>query len=328
MAEQDTSISPLPNEKLTMCAIIEDAQNHGSRLHMLVKKDELWPQRSLPTEYRNLEQQRTISLKTMLGGKGTLTLAGKRILAVILANALLELFETPWLAKQWNTEHICFFHHSGDQIEPCVTKPYLSTKFDEFQAENTSQDIHRIHPIPSVLALGVLLLEIELGKPIESERHNDDLLNGQPNVNTDYTTADRLWRGLRDDVYEGYSSAIEACLNCNFIQHNVGAQQMDFDDWNFRQTVHESIVKPLEKELSNGFKISVKDLDLMSTELYDRCWKSPSTASPQFPVARVDSPNPTPAMDAKMGNKIKATNVIKSNPGKNDHFHFGPVRLT
>lgn len=133
-----------------MCAIIEDAQNHGSRLHMLVKKDELWPQRSLPTEYRNLEQQRTISLKTMLGGKGTLTLAGKRILAVILANALLELFETPWLAKQWNTEHICFFHHSGDQIEPCVTKPYPQN------STNFKLKIHRktfIESIPSQASL-------------------------------------------------------------------------------------------------------------------------------------------------------------------------------
>ncbi|KAI9928446.1 hypothetical protein MW887_002491 [Aspergillus wentii] len=60
----------------------------------------------------------------------------------------------------------------------------------EVVEDNAISMITRLHRHPKILALGILLIEIELGTRIEQLRSRDYLnSDGNPNINTDYSTA-------------------------------------------------------------------------------------------------------------------------------------------
>ncbi len=240
-----------------ICALLEQAHQNSCCLRMLVDDQKLWHVRSQSRQLSFLDSVPSVSFKQLLQTSTKLPLREKRILAVVLANSLLQLCESPWFSREWSKEDISFFHKSTNRVD--LKRPYLSTHFQDPQQKDDPEAMLRIHPNQSILALGILLLEIQLGKPIESQRSPEDLINGQEvNVNTDLTTALRLLEDSIDDIYEGYRTAIQACLNCNFV---TADQVPDLDDADFRQAVHDNIVVPLEQELYHGFKSTVKDLE-------------------------------------------------------------------
>jgi hypothetical protein len=201
--------------------------------------------------------QPSVSLATLLEGGRRLTTKERRKLAVILSHSMLHFCDSPWLSKEWSKEHIEFFARAkGIDLE----RPYLTTNFEPFCPQNDLDTAFRVHQNPSVLALGILLLEIELCASIESFRSDKDLSpEGLPNVNTDLFTAERLLGEKVDDIYEGYKGAIQACLRCDF----VGPQQSkSLEDEDFRQAVYEHIVEPLEAELYHACKIRPNELGL------------------------------------------------------------------
>ena len=240
-----------------ICTLLEQGRYNGCCLRMVVDDEKLWHIKSQSKQLSFIESLPSVSLKHLLHTSAKLPLREKRILAVILANSLLQLCESPWLGKEWNTEDISFFYRSTDQID--LKRPYLSTCFQDLQDNDDPNAMLRIHPNQSILSLGILLLEIQLGKSIESQRSSDDLIDGQTvNVNTDLTTALRLLENSVDDIYEDYRMAIQACLDCNFA---TADQALDLNNAEFREAVYKNIVAPLEQELYHGFKLSVKDLE-------------------------------------------------------------------
>jgi hypothetical protein len=240
-----------------ICALLEQANQNSCCLRMLVDDQKLWHVKSQSKQLSFLDSEPSVSLKQLLEKSTKLPLREKRILAVVLANSLLQLCESPWFSKEWSKKDISFFHKSANQVD--FKRPYLSTHFQDPQHSADPEAMLRIHPNQSILALGILLLEIQLGKPIESQRSSEDLIDGERvNVNTDLTTALRLLEDSVDDIYEGYRTAIQACLNCNFVTPD---QALDLDNAEFRQAVYDNIVSPLEQELYHGFKMTVKDLE-------------------------------------------------------------------
>lgn len=183
----------------------------------------------------------------------------KLILSVILANSLLQFCESPWLNKEWSKEHISFFPSLSKQdVE--ILRPYLTIKFQNTELEEEI-DPFRVHPNPSVLALGILLLEIELESPIEGKRGEKDLDDdGMPTVNSDHFTALRLFEDMSDNLYKNYRQAIAACLKCDFYDEETGNPSLD--DPHFRQAIYNTIVRPLEQELQYGFELTPEDLGI------------------------------------------------------------------
>jgi len=187
-----------------------------------------------------------------------MSLKEKRILAVIIAHGILSFCESPWLDRNWDKQHISFYGHSAADESIDLTRPFLSTNFqDSTQASQNQSPFLALHPNPAILALGILLLELEICEPIESHWLEEDLDNGQPNSNTNLTAAERLLVKSVDDLYESYRMAIEGCLNCNFA---LLQGKMSLENENFREQVYENIVAPLEDELWHGWKLTPDDL--------------------------------------------------------------------
>jgi len=238
-----------------MCQILRSARQFGNiRLRLLLEGSdgddlELWQQRSRPRELYFLDSFPAVSLENLLSGGAKLPLVARRRLAVIFANSLLQLSERPWLNERyWNKAHISFFYESADI--PNLTRPYLFAQLDGQDPKEGNggwPDINQFHLCPSVLSLGILLIEIHLGKTIESFRTSRDLTNGvEANANTDWTTADRVAKSL-DDCSAGYKAAIQACLGTPWVP---AGQRVSLEDSETRRGFIRDVLQPLQQELT------------------------------------------------------------------------------
>ena len=215
------------------------------------------------------------SLANLLGGKRELILRERRILAVILAHSMLHFCESPWMSKEWNKEHITFFRKVRDRREGAdvfdLSRPWLSPSFEEIVSaeEPDLSPRYRIHPNPSVLALGILLLEIELNESIEEYRDAEGTEKLPQSYltqsNADLFIAQQLidpnsQNHVLDRIVDRYQAAISACLYCNFVEEG---SPTSLEDEDFRQAVYANIVRPLEDELWHSFpKLTPEDIGL------------------------------------------------------------------
>jgi hypothetical protein len=201
------------------------------------------------------------SLANLLLEKRTFTLREKRILAVILAHSMLHFCDSPWLSRYWDKNHLSFFKRTslkGSRLD--FQRPWISTQFETSTPPEDVDELYRIHKNPSVLALGILLLEIELRVGIEESTTEDDLSPAKGiDCNTTLFTAERLLETHCHDMFERFRKALDACLKCDFIEDGAPTS---LDDEDFRQAVYENIVVPLEEELYIGFGLKPEDLGL------------------------------------------------------------------
>ncbi|SPO03488.1 uncharacterized protein DNG_06171 [Cephalotrichum gorgonifer] len=98
----------------------------------------------------------------------------------------------------------------------------------------------------NLLALAVMLLEINVGKPMESLRTQQDMgPDGNYNVGTDLSTANR---SFETQVRNGkltwaFAEAIKYCLQC-YVDPTASLGNSDF-----ARTVEEKVLQPLEQEM-------------------------------------------------------------------------------
>lgn len=228
----------------------------GCLWHVTSKQSSRRSLRTLSVEGNEVDT----SLASLLRGERKFRPKEKRILSVILANSLLHFCESPWLSKEWSKDYISFFS-STEKGDLNIRRPYLSTNFQDMNPTDEADTLYRIHPNPSVLALGVLLLEIEMDLPIERKRGAEDLdEDGNPTVNTDYFAALRLFEGISDDIYRHHRQSVSACLYCDFYDEET--MEPSLDNPEFRQAVYNNIVWPLEQELHSAYELTPDDLGL------------------------------------------------------------------
>ena len=97
-----------------------------------------------------------------------------------------------------------------------------------------------------MLSLGIMLLEINSGRSLESVRIPQDLGTGQKFDNTsDFNTA-RRWlfdQEMQGNLSHGFAKAITSCLQ---VYINPRA---DSSDPEFCGHIQETVIKPLESEM-------------------------------------------------------------------------------
>ncbi|KAF1815310.1 hypothetical protein P152DRAFT_479259 [Eremomyces bilateralis CBS 781.70] len=251
-----------------LCEILALSYRHTNSPEILFDGSSLWHVTSRrPVRRQSLKQRLGMdqplidtSLAILLSGERKFSLRDKKILSVTLAHSLLQFCEGPWLSKEWSKEHISFLHQGKDDLlDPDLRRPYVSTLFLENEIEETPDELYRTHPNPSVLALGILLLEIEFDSTIESKRQAEDYGDdGRPTINTDLFAASRLLNDVEEDVYINHKNAVSACLYCNFYD----GDDFSLDNPDFRQAVYDNIVAPLEDELYHAYKLTSDDIGL------------------------------------------------------------------
>ena len=236
-----------------LCELIAQAHGHKSALQVIFDSGKLWQTQSRRKSLLTQKLQ-DVTLKDLLSDSTCrMQLREQRVLAVVLAHAILHCSDGPWLCQDWSKDHISFFRSDPD-TDPDLGRPYLKVSFDEQStATDNAVNLFNAHCNPTLLALGVLLLEVYLRSPIENSYVDEDLIDGEPNENTNLTTALRLLDNLDGDLYDGYKAAIQACLDC-------GAESFDSED--LRQKLYHDIVMPLEQELEHGFKLTPEMLPL------------------------------------------------------------------
>ncbi|KAF2092427.1 hypothetical protein NA57DRAFT_62435 [Rhizodiscina lignyota] len=244
---ETASTPPAPGKDIdseSLCRLIRQAHEQNSTLQIRFDRGKLWQIQSRKKSL-HLQSQRDTTLKELLENPDRdFKLKEKWILAVILAHAALHCSDGPWLCKDWSKEHITFFRNDPSAEED-LSRPCLKVQFVvDSNGTAAVDDPFRMHSNPALLSLGILLLEIYIRGPIEERWNEEDLTDGEPNENTNLTTALRLLQASDGDLYEGYRGAIQACLECE--EPGINGDML-------RQRVYERIVSPLEQELAHGF---------------------------------------------------------------------------
>ena len=257
---QTTTIQSIQREMVdSLCSLVKEPSARNMSIGIEFEGGKLWRARPRRRSLHVEEPEVRISLDRLLRDSATkMSLKQKRILAVVIAHAVLNFCESPWLDESWDKTHISFYGQPTGDGGLDFDRPYLSTNFrDPTQSPKDQAVFLNLHRSPAILALGILLLEIQLCEPIESHWAEEDLVDGQPNSNTNLTAAERLLEKSVDEIYERYRMAIEACLNCDFA---LLLEDTSLENETFRQQVYEKIVVPLEEELWHGWKLTAEEL--------------------------------------------------------------------
>ena len=266
-----------------ICQCITESLDQRNCLHLLFEDGLFKRLRPQPKTFGDSQMPRTVSLSALFrrqqelrGGSSVLPLKGKRILAVILATALLPFLETPWVQPSFNHSKIQFFQPLQDGELPNITKPFLAmeqvpiisaNKMDtrNGQTEPASYK-HMVHPNASVLALGILLCELHYCTPVESWQNDTETAR---NVNTDYYTSLDLLKNLEVDAGVDYYLATKACLQWEYFP---AGELTSFESASVQRLFYQNVVKRLESEIFKSWRLRLEDLNSLDSRENELCW--------------------------------------------------------
>lgn len=158
-------------------------------------------------------------------------------LAVTLASTALQLHTTPWLGDDWDGKSIRFRQGSIDR--PYVSRAFPKTDIPPGANPNATSCLIRNQ---CMFGLGVLLLELAIGKPLEHYQDPE-----QPLSLEDWASITKLVQDLNNEESIGYMTALDACIRGNF---GPQVRELSLEDDTFRQAVYQVVIAPLEEDLS------------------------------------------------------------------------------
>ncbi|KAE9368931.1 hypothetical protein N431DRAFT_470609 [Stipitochalara longipes BDJ] len=257
----------------TLCGAITDARASGQCLGFYLDENDrlkgsfLLPQTWVTSNTRNLVSLSSFlshpisSIPTAADDSQRLSMKERLELAVELASGLLQLHATPWLHQRWNKTDILFLKntiqpnpHPIQRFRPVdIKQPLVSKGFqpDSQPQLNTSANATLRHPNPTLLDLGILLLELYFGQSIEQKRQPEDLnAEGNTHNNTDlYTARNWLDETFQLSMSPRFWSATKHCIDIHAF--DPMPRNPDLCDEGFREAFYEKVVLPLEEELDN-----------------------------------------------------------------------------
>lgn len=199
-----------------------------------------------------------VSLRTALS-TNNISRNTRLALILIVASSFGQFYVSNWMRQPWTHDSIYFlqeYGHDDDEQQIHAQRPHLSTFFDP--ADEIYNPFGRLHKRPNILALGILMLEIELGLDLQNERKAKDLKpNGDPTSNTDlFTALDILADKPRWDKRRRFpvvKDVIETCLEDRFNQCSNQTEERD--------AIYKKVIAPLERTWEVVTRIPLEDLD-------------------------------------------------------------------
>ncbi|KAI9687322.1 MAG: hypothetical protein M1822_002365 [Bathelium mastoideum] len=218
-------------------------------------------QRQFPFQDHLWMSPSSISFPEILDSARELPQRTRLLFCYQLSKAFWRFYGTDWMAKPWTKEKVHFMVDSRSN-EPngiLLHDPYLTT-FDQTappsksKAEPSKLPSIRSHLFPKVLALGIMLTEIELGLKIENHFHPDCYdKNGNLSINAMHTTGQFIYEQERElwakkATLPQVEDVIATCLAINprgdpFMKY-TDDDKRDLSD--LRDAIHQYIVNPLE----------------------------------------------------------------------------------
>lgn len=169
------------------------------------------------------------------------------ILAPTLASSVLQLHDTPWLPRSWDTRDIIILRsHSGT---PIPSQFYVSQNFVSPTTAPTASRRHRlVVKNEIVFALGVALLELAHGTSILTFKQPEELNeDGKEDSMTMVFIANRLAHKLNEYESENYAMEVLRCITCNFDTF-----ASDFDNEEFKHKFYDDVVVPLREDYEHA----------------------------------------------------------------------------
>lgn len=170
----------------------------------------------------------------------------KLLLSYLLARAVWQFYDSNWMAKEWCKNTVQFMWHQLDKLPELPGtialdhRPFISTEFPAPKADPAEKGPHLY---PKILALGIVLLEIELGDGIEKRfpsAYFDLQRRPLPNaericasdliVSEEWSSRVRMLAPVRD--------AIEICVKPDAEKFGTSPRLV-------RQQLYNSVVEPL-----------------------------------------------------------------------------------
>lgn len=262
----------------------------------------------------------------------------KLLLSYLLAKAVWQFYDSDWMATNWSKDRIHFMRErlngssEPQEVITLIHKPYFATELSPPSACpscvsqskcSTEQDFMRRFPSathfhPKILALGIMLLEIELGEGIELYQLEESLDDENPMENEDHFTAGRIilspmWE--RRNVYQAVKEMIEICLKPDTAKFGV-------EEVPARDNLYTYVVAPLGRLFRQAWSrdrdpesFSPDPISFKATE----CPPDNLTPFHLAPCATDDlSPAQTPALEPTTGSS-PASFVLQTNlyPSRN-----------
>ncbi|XDG05268.1 hypothetical protein ABKA04_004883 [Annulohypoxylon sp. FPYF3050] len=263
-----------------ICQSITESLGQRNCLHLALEDGIFQRLRPQPKSFGVDHISRTISLSALFkrqqelrGGLSALPQKGKRILAVILATALLPFLETPWLQLSFNHSNILFFEPLQDGGLPDITKPFLAMEHMPIVSTgkisariDSDSSKHMVHPNASVLALGILLCELQYCTPVELMQEDS---RGTRNVNSDYYTSLDMLKTLEVDAGVDYYLATKACLQWEYYPPG---KQADFESVDVQRLFYQKVIKRLEADIFKSWGLRIEMLGSLDNQHNRLCW--------------------------------------------------------
>ncbi|TDZ68005.1 hypothetical protein CTRI78_v002463 [Colletotrichum trifolii] len=189
-----------------------------------------------------------VSLREVLEKPGDfphMSYSAKLHLAATISSSFLQLHQTPWLPGMLTNSDILFMR-KGPKLnyEQAFVMNYMPERLGDQQPASILATGSRC---PELLSLGLLLLELSLGKPIEWLRtENEKPPSGAPRLLYESMTAQRLLQ-QKQLGSPNYVSAVQRCIWGEFAR-----SKLDLNDEDFRQEMYEKVVALLETDLKNA----------------------------------------------------------------------------
>ncbi|KAJ6031362.1 hypothetical protein N7540_002094 [Penicillium herquei] len=176
---------------------------------------------------------------------------------------MLDLHPGTWFHKDWDCNSVYLPRYLNSSTWPLLTSPYLRATIQHGYDETDGQIHHmQCHPQPSVLALGIVFLEIITGTkfpksqdPIAWKRHNQDNRQAEDLLKS-LKSADR--HGYARKLSIGLGEAVRACLHMEPLP-NSPTNNLN-KEGPLRYYILSRIVRPLAYELEYGYNISLEAL--------------------------------------------------------------------
>ncbi|RSM19544.1 hypothetical protein CDV31_001704 [Fusarium ambrosium] len=221
----------------------------------------------------------------------------KRILSLIIGYTVLHLHGTSWLQPGWGSSNIKFF-----QTTSCKTplRPFIEAQLPKAGSDASNQGFQSIgddleddddeldsgHCCPEVVALAVVLMEVYFAKPFKrlAAMHDIQLIETKSGRIT-LMDVDQVFEGDEENE-EGWRSqipedsplleAIDNCLDAELWEDDEG---QPLDNATLRSRIYQKVVRPLELDLTNGFRnIQLDEVDQYARNLDFGKWGQPMSS--------------------------------------------------
>ncbi|KAF5589875.1 serine threonine kinase, partial [Fusarium pseudocircinatum] len=272
-SEQRPLCQPQTNHMPITCASFCEHISGRSQAQLLLSSQN---GKLLMRDYRDISRnwitsQRAVPLAALLDEpKAKFSDKMKAVLASLLARATAQFYDSNLIGQGFTKENIQFLVEERDRIEGLYPdEPMLLLRFNEddtHKSETLSETTPKgmIHDMPQILALGLLLLELETRTSMEVYRDDPDLCPpGAININTDYKIAGKLL----DPNHPAYilpemaplspfRKVLPICIKhrefAKKMDENLSAQEKMSADWPsaLRSVIYSEIVLPLEEWVS------------------------------------------------------------------------------